>query len=66
MVFGRLIRVREESLDFNRNIFGNIFRRKRTLENRLRGVQQKLERVDSALLAILERNLEKEYGDVLK
>ena len=65
-VLGRLVRVKEYSLIFNKNVFRNNFRRKRSLENRLRGVQEKLERVDLASLSILERDLQKEYGEVLK
>lgn len=45
-VIQRLDRVGEESLVFNRDVFGNIFRKKRTLEVRLRGIQWILEKVD--------------------
>ena len=38
-------------------VFGNIFRRKRSLENHLRNVQEMLERVDAISLAQLERSL---------
>ena len=65
-VWDKLIKVRDDSIIFNKQVFGNIFRRKRSLENRLRGVQEKLERVDSISLAILERDLQKEYSDVLR
>ena len=37
-VWDKLGKVREDSIAFNKKIFGNIFCRKRTLENRLRGV----------------------------
>src|ERR1044072_7401759 len=48
--------VKERSLVFNKATFGNIFHRKRTLEERLKGLQRELERVDSAsLLRTLER-----------
>lgn len=30
--------VREASISFNKEVFGNIFQRKRTLENRIHGV----------------------------
>jgi hypothetical protein len=32
--------VRQDSIDFNKNIFGNIFQRKRRLEARLNGIQR--------------------------
>ena len=65
-VWDKLAKVREDSIIFNKQVFGNIFRKKRNLENRLKGVQEKLERVDSISLALLERDLQKEYSDVLR
>jgi len=57
--------VKEESLVFNKEVFGNIFRRKREYEARLRGIQKSLERCDSAALLVLQRQLLKEYEQVL-
>ena len=59
-------KVREDVLIFNKKVFGYILRRKGELENRLRGVQEKLERVDSTSLSLLERFLQKDYFEVLK
>ena len=36
-IISKVNNVREESLVFNRQVFGNIFKRKRELENRLKG-----------------------------
>lgn len=54
-----------DSLKFNKEVFGNIFRRKRHLEARLRGVQRRLEEVDSARFCLLEKELQDEYNKVL-
>ncbi|XP_057422473.1 uncharacterized protein LOC130716276 [Lotus japonicus] len=45
--------VRVDSLDFNRRTFGNIFRRKRHVENCMASLQHRLETVDS--IALLNR-----------
>lgn len=57
--------VQEASITFNREVFDNIFKRKRILENRLRGVQRSLESVDSVRLLLLEQQLQQEYDQVL-
>jgi len=57
--------VMEESQVFNKEVFGNIFRKKREYEARLQGIQKTLERVDSASLLILQQKLLKEYEEVL-
>jgi exonuclease III len=57
--------VRENSIKFNKDVFGNIFQRKRIVENRLKGVQAYLERVDSARHSILEKELQQEYNHIL-
>lgn len=49
--------VKEASISFSKEVFGNIFKRKRILENRLRGVQKSLERVDYVRLLLLEQQL---------
>lgn len=49
--------VREASITFNTYVFGNIFRKKIALENRIRGMQKSLERVDFVRLVLLEQEL---------
>lgn len=50
-----LANVREKSIIFNKEVFGDIFRRKRAIEVRLNGIQKTLERVDSLALIHLEQ-----------
>lgn len=57
--------VRESSIIFNQEVFGNIFKRKRQVEKRLKGVQQYFNRVDSLHHALLEKDLQREYNDIL-
>ena len=61
-VVNSLDRVRTDSLIFNREVFGDIFRRKRLLEARIARIQKSLEEVDSARLVWLERELQYEYN----
>lgn len=61
-----LIEVKDDSLLFKYAMFGNIFKRKCRLENRLTGIQRCLDNVDSAYLMNLEMNLQQEYNNVLK
>lgn len=56
-----LQRVKEASITFNKEVFRNIFKRKRTLKNRIKGVQRNLEGVDSVRLLLLEQQLRQEY-----
>ena len=60
-----LNKVKENSTIFNQEVFGNIFQRKKHIENRLKGIQSYLERVDSAHHSILEKDLQKEYNHIL-
>lgn len=60
-----LSKVKDDSIVFNQEVFGNIFRRKQALERRLKGIQKSLERVDSARLTMLENQLQKEYDTIL-
>jgi len=46
--------------DWNKNVFGNIFVRKRKLLNRLEGVQRALERRWSERLVNVEREIKEE------
>ncbi|XP_024630927.1 uncharacterized protein [Medicago truncatula] len=57
--------VRQNSITFNQEIFGNIFQRKRRVESRLKGVQNYLERVDSYCHTLLEKELQQEYNHIL-
>lgn len=60
-----LTKIKNGSLVFNQEVFGNIFRRKRLIERRLLGIQQTLERIDSAWLDLLESQLQREYDSIL-
>ena len=57
--------MREDAIIFNKQVFGNIFKRKRSLENRIKR-EKKLERVGSISLILLERSLQKEYMEALR
>ncbi|CAA0823412.1 Unknown protein [Striga hermonthica] len=57
--------IREASISFNRTCFGNIGARKRKIQRRLLGIQRIQNRVDSARLAILERQLLTEHNSIL-
>lgn len=60
-----LLKVQTESLTFNKEVFGNVFAKKRELEGRLRGIQRVLEEVDSASLLQLQATLLHEYEAIL-
>lgn len=60
-----LDKVREDSIIFNREVFGNIFKKKRNIEARLQGIQRAFEHVDSLDLVQLEINLQREYNQIL-
>lgn len=60
-----LDQIKNLSLSFNKNVFGDIFRRKRIIEARLRGIQRALERVDSLSLTYLEQTLQHDYNHIL-
>ncbi|XP_020225484.1 uncharacterized protein LOC109807377 [Cajanus cajan] len=49
--------VMKEAIEFNRNVFGNIFSRKREVQARLKGVQLELEKCESEVLFRLENKL---------
>lgn len=61
----KLDRVIDDSIVFNRDVFGNIFKIKRRVESRLRGIHGALERMDLVSLLILEQQLHQEYNEVL-
>jgi len=60
-----LSNVSEDSKKFNKEVFGNIFARKRELEARLKGIQRTLENIDSASLMVLHGKLLHEYEQIL-
>jgi len=60
-----LAKVQENSITFNQDVSGNIFKRKKHVENRLKGVQSYLERVDSYRHTLLEKELQQEYNHIL-
>lgn len=57
--------VKEDAIVFNKEVFGDIFRRKQLLEARIAGIQRTLEMVDSLELVQLERHLQAEYEHTL-
>ena len=60
-----LHKVKENSITFNHEVFGNIFKRKKHVESRLKGIQNYLERVDSLRHSLLEKELQQEYNHIL-
>ena len=65
LIVNKLAKVKDESLKFNTEVFGNIIYRKRKLEARIKGIQRRLEVIDSSFLIKLEQDLQKEYNIVL-
>lgn len=65
-VLSKLQRVRQESIEFNEQVFGNIYRRKRRVEARLKGVQRELSIQISYDLVQFEAQLQNEYRNVMK
>lgn len=61
----KLHQVREQSIIFNKDVFGNIFRRKRHLQARIKGVHNQLDRYPYADLISLEKDLQNQYNQVL-
>lgn len=61
-----LFNMREDALEFNREKFGNIFRRKRTILARLEGIHRILQSRDSVALMNLERDLQKDFNRILE
>lgn len=60
-----LCKVRDQSIIFNKEVFGNIFAKKKELEARLRGIQRTLENIDFAQLVRLQKELLADYEDIL-
>lgn len=64
-VVGAIERVTELSSEWNKNVFGNIFKRKRLLQARIKGIQNSVDYVSSGWLQNLEQVLLKDLNDVL-
>ena len=60
-----LSKVREHSIIFNQEVFGSIFRKKRQVERKLKGVQNFLDRVESLHHVLLEKQLQNEFNHIL-
>ena len=52
-------------MKFNKEVFGNIFKKKRRVEKRLQGVQKSLDWRETEDMLRLERSLRKEYEHIL-
>lgn len=66
VLFDEIItRVTQKSMEWNRNVFGNIFKRKKRLEDRIHGIQRANNYCYSRELQTLERQLTSELNDVL-
>jgi hypothetical protein len=61
-----LQQVQHDSIIFNKESFGNIRKKKIHIERRLKGIQSALERVDSARLIYLQRDLQRDYDLILR
>lgn len=55
----------EDSLVFDKEKFGNIFKKKRRIEGHIRGIQRTLEAGEAPRLEILEKQLQYKYEKVL-
>jgi hypothetical protein len=64
-IVGCLQNVAKLSTIFNKEVFGNIFARKKEVEARLRGIQRALENIDSANLMRLQKELLTSYENIL-
>jgi hypothetical protein len=65
-VVWKLDEVKKQSIIFNRDTFGNIFKRKRQLEARIKGVHIKLDVCPRSDLINLEMDLQRQYSIVLE
>lgn len=64
-VVAKLGNVRNQSIEFNKETFGNTFKKKRQLQGRIREVHRELDIYPYANLILLERELQNEYDTVL-
>lgn len=60
-----LNQVRDDSLIFNKEVFGDIRKKKATRERRIKRIQNSLERIESARFIYLEQELQQEYDKIL-
>lgn len=60
-----LEQVKSAAILFNKEIFGNIFQRRKHITNRLNGIQKEMERVDSSSLMRTEAELQNEMDQIL-
>jgi len=58
-------KVKEDSIKSNSQVFGNIFKNKRKLEARIKGVHRKLDAFQTPSLIALERDLQQQYNKIL-
>jgi hypothetical protein len=65
-VVRKLDEVKKQSIIFNRDTFGNIFKRKRQLEARIKGVHIELDGCPRSDLINLEMDLQRQYSIVLE
>lgn len=61
----KLGKVQEKSTIFNKQVFGNIFRNKRLLEARIKGVHCQLDLYSYSDMIMLEKDLQRQYDQVL-
>lgn len=62
----KLDKIQAESITFNERVFGNIFRRKRQLVARIKGVHRQLDNYPCSSLITLERDLQEQHNRVLQ
>lgn len=58
----KIERVQQKSIIFNKEVFGNIFNRKRQLQALIKGVHRQLDIYPSSDLIGLERDLQRQYN----
>lgn len=58
-------KIQLKSIIFNKDVFGNIFTKKRRLEARIKGVHRQLDLFPYSDLIIMKRELQKQYDEVL-
>lgn len=61
----KLLHVRDQSLVFNKHVFGNVFKNKRILEARIRGVHRELDYWPTSDMIRLEKDLQQQYNQIL-
>jgi len=64
-LYPQLLHFSDELIKWNREVFGNLFYRKKQLWSRIEGIQQKLAHEQNRFLITLESRLRKELDEVL-